>query len=204
MSILRTDKKHSISDGLCLNDADLKAFCIDNAYDENDVSVEFDSSFVLRVWRRISDSWDACQLRLEIDGSAKTRYAVAYKNGIEIKRALVEVTSYALETNLAANSFELVTTSTIMHFSARTIEEAQFFVLKLKDFISKSTPFPRDSLLKETLIRYPGESYHVIFKTKTSLGLAFDKSPGEWANVRVSKNENIRIGSVLSGINGNF
>ena len=155
------------------------------------------------MWDRKSDAWLECVLQLEIDEVERHRYATIYSSTSSntLKKVLLEITSYVLETNLAENSFEIVTVYAIAHFSCPNITCCRNWIAILKQFIAKCDPYPTDSLIRETLQRYPGISYTVKFTEKKPLGIAFEKS-GEWANVKISQHPVVTVGSVLSAING--
>ena len=156
------------------------------------------------MWDRTTDTWVDCVLQLEIDDSERFRYATIYSatTSHTLKKMLLEITSYVVETNLAENSFEIVTVFAIAHFSCPNITCCHNWIAILKQFIAKCDPYPTDALLRETLKRYPGVSYTVKFPEKKPLGIAFEKSPGDWANVKISQHPVVTVGSVLSAING--
>lgn len=113
--------------------------------------------------------------------------------------------SIAFETTLGPNSFEVVTTNTILHLCARSSAEMHVWMQSVKAAAAASVLDPADPLFQMALLKIDlDEIFQVSFNVKAPLGVVFEKT-GEWAIVRSTSTDisaQIPVGSVLTSING--
>jgi hypothetical protein len=146
------------------------------------------------------DSWPEMLTQLIVTENG--RFVVMSSGDSEVDRIMLEVTSSVFETTLGANTFEIVTTSKILHLSTPSVDLTTTWIKYLRDSISKCDPFPKDSIFKEALTRQPGDFYDVKFLDHKPLGIVLERS-GEWALAKVAKSDaGVQVGSALSSIDG--
>ena len=142
------------------------------------------------------------EVKVELIVASDGRYVVMSTSGAEIDRIQLEVTSCVFETTLGANTFEIVTTSKIVHFSTPAVDVTTTWIKYLRDSISKCDPYPSDPIFKEALTRQQGDTYDVSFLDHKPLGIVLERS-GEWALVKVTKSDaGVQVGSALACIDG--
>ena len=142
------------------------------------------------------------EVKVELIVASDGRYVVMSSSGVEIDRIQLEVTSCVFETTLGANTFEIVTTSKIVHFSTPAVDVTTTWIKYLRDSISKCDPYPSDPIFKEALTRQQGDTYDVSFLDHKPLGIVLERS-GEWALVKVAKSDaGVQVGSALACIDG--
>jgi hypothetical protein len=148
------------------------------------------------------DNWPEVKADLVVAGDG--RYVVMSSSGKEVDRIHLEVTSSVFETTLGANTFEIVTTSKIVHLSTPAMDVTTTWIKYLRDSISKCDPYPSDDIFKEALLRQAGDTYDVTFLDHKPLGIVLERS-GEWALVKVAKSDaGVQVGSALSCIDGEY
>ena len=142
------------------------------------------------------------EVKVELIVASDGRYVVMSASKGEIDRIQLEVTSCVFETTLGANTFEIVTTSKIVHFSTPAVDVTTTWIKYLRDSISKCDPYPSDPIFKEALTRQQGDTYDVSFLDHKPLGIVLERS-GEWALVKVAKSDaGVQVGSALACIDG--
>lgn len=108
-------------------------------------------------------------------------------------------------TNLGENTFELVTTSKVLHACASSMGEMEEWIIAIRQAINESILDTSDELFQQALLKIDNDDfYEVRFKVKAPLGVVFERS-GEWAIIKASNRQastGIQVGSVLWAING--
>jgi hypothetical protein len=138
----------------------------------------------------------------QLVSTSEGRFVVMSNGSAEVDRIHLESTSSVFETTLGANTFEVVTTNKIVHFSTPSMDVTTTWIKYLRDSITKCSPYPTDGIFKEALLRQKGDSYDVSFNDHKPLGIVLERS-AEWALVKVAKSDaNVQVGSALSAIDG--
>jgi hypothetical protein len=110
------------------------------------------------------------------------------------------------ETNLGENTFELVTAKKVLHVQSTSAEETSAWIEAIREAISGSYLDTNDPLFQHAMLRIDDDVfYKVTFSEKKPLGVIFERT-AEWAVIKTSNNQaqsGIKVGSVLSAINGN-
>jgi hypothetical protein len=144
--------------------------------------------------------WTVVTLDLKtVDG---VLYVLFLQGETELSRMMLDVTSFATETNIAPMSWAICSRGNVAHLQSPKDVVTLVWVDRIGNAAKQCDPFPSDPLFKEALLRQTGESYDVKFLEKRRLGVVFDRSQ-DWAHIKVSENANlgIEVGSVLSAIN---
>lgn len=148
-----------------------------------------------------STSWIEVKARLYVVNSRQLLLEIRGEDVYE--RVELHTNSTAFQTTLIEHhlSFEILSSSRILHLAAASLEACAAWVAVVNDSVMQYAAYPPEPLFWETLNREVGLEYAVTFRERRSLGVCIGKV-GQLVAVESSHNSEIRAGSVVFAING--
>lgn len=131
-------------------------------------------------------------------------FAVVKSGSSELQRVQLEATTNVFETVLGESTFEIVTSTDILHFSAASKQESVAWVKYVRSIVCTIDSHSVGAIYKECNKRNVANVvYDVIIQDDQPLGVVLERC-SEWALVKdvVRQDRGIQVGSAIIAIDG--
>lgn len=145
------------------------------------------------------------QVKTNVIAGSEGTFFVVKDGSSELQRIQLEATTNVFETVIGESTFEVVSSTNILHFSADTRLAATAWVQYLRSIVSSIDALSTSAIYKECHKRYGTNGiYDVIIPDNLSLGVVLERS-SEWAIIKevIRHDRGFHVGSAIVAINGN-